>query len=68
MCWIKYREWRMFVMDYEMRFSRINSEINELLYGSEDTIYFDLEDNVFKIAYNGGSEVGMTLDRLIDIL
>lgn len=58
----------MFVMDYEFSFNTVNSEINALLYGSEDTIYFDHEDNVFKIAYNGGSEVGLTLDRLIDIL
>lgn len=55
-------------MDYEFSFNTVNSEINALLYGSEDTIYFDHEDNVFKIAYNGGSEVGLTLDRLIDIL
>lgn len=58
----------MFVMDYEFSFNTVNSEINELLYGSEDTIYFDNIANVFKITYNGGSEVGMTLDRLIDIL
>jgi len=58
----------MFVMDYEFSFNTVNSEINELLYGSEDTIYFDLDENLFKITYNGGSEVGMTLDRLIDIL
>lgn len=55
-------------MNYEFSFDRVNSEVNDLLYGSEDTIYFDHEDNIFKIAYNGGSEVGMTLDRLIDIL
>lgn len=55
-------------MDYGFRLNNVNSEINELLYGSEDTIYFDHEDKVFKITYNGGSEVGMTLDRLIDIL
>lgn len=58
----------MFVMNYELSFNRVNSEVNDLLYGSDDTIYFDHEDNVFKITYNGGSEVGMTLDRLIDIL
>lgn len=55
-------------MDYEFSFSTVNSEINELLYDSEDTIYFDHEDNIFKIAYNGGTEIGITLDRLIDIL
>ena len=55
-------------MDYEFSFNAVNAEINELLYGSEDTIYFDTEDNIFRITYSGGSEVGLTLDRLIDIL
>ena len=57
----------MFVMDYDFGMNSVNSDINELLYGSEDTIYFDHEDNVFKIV-NRGFKVGMTLERLIDIL
>ncbi len=58
----------MFVMDYQSSLNSLNAEINDLLHGSEDTIYFDSEGNVFQFTCEGGSKVGMTLDRLIDIL
>lgn len=45
-----------------------DDEITELLSGSGDTIVFDGDVNIFKITYDGGQQVGLTLDRFIAIL
>ena len=45
-----------------------DNEINELLFGSNDTIVFDNDSSIFKISYDGGQEVGLSLDRFIAIL
>ena len=45
-----------------------DDEVTELLFGSGDTIFFDGDVNIFKITYDGGQEVGLTLDRFIAIL
>lgn len=55
-------------MEHEMKFNTIGSEINELFQGAQDTIYFDNASQIFTIVYNEGFNVGMTVDRLIDIL
>ncbi len=53
-------------MDYGLK--NLNEEVNQILGGSSDTIYFDENANTFVIEYHCGVEVGLTLDRLIDIL
>lgn len=55
-------------MDYEMSFNTIGSEISELFQGAQDTIYFDDASQIFTIVYNEGFNIGITVDRLIDIL
>lgn len=55
-------------MDYEMSLNDVNAEINQILSGSGDTIYFDADINTFRIEYHCGYEIGLSLDRLIDIL
>ena len=45
-----------------------DNEISELLFGSGDTIVFDNDSSIFKITYDGGQEVGLSLDRFIAIL
>lgn len=58
----------MFVMDYEMNYKTIGSEVSELFQGAQDTIYFDDARQIFTIVYHEGFNIGMTVDRLIDIL
>ena len=59
----------MFVMmSFDSGFNVFSAEINELLSDSDDTIYFDGDINIFKISLTDGFEIGLTLDRLIDIL
>ncbi len=55
-------------MAHESKLNALNQEINELLYGTGDTIYFDNKTNVFKVALNDNSEVALSPDKLIDIL
>ncbi len=53
-------------MDYGLK--NLKDEVNQILGGSSDTIYFDENVQSFRIEYHCGYEVGMSLDRLIDIL
>lgn len=46
----------------------INAEINAILSGSSDTIYFDSNTNTFVFECGSGSEIGISWNRLIDIL
>ena len=55
-------------MDYEENLIGVNSEVNSILQGSDDTIYFDRDAKTFKIEYSCGYEIGLSMDRLIDIL
>ena len=55
-------------MDYELRLQDVNSELDRILNGSSDTIYFDESVKTFRVEYNSGYAIDLSLDKFIDIL
>ena len=56
------------MMNFEPGYESPRSEIEEILLGCDDTIYFDGDINIFKFSYDNGQEICISPDRLIDIL